>query len=389
MATDRELMTAALDAAMIAPFTSPNPRVGAVVARDGVVLGTGTHMGVGTSHAEVDALGGIDARGADLFVTLEPCGHEGRTPPCVDAIVAAGIRRVVVAIEDPDPRVSGRGISSLREQGIDVIVGPGETRTRAQIAAYVHQRTTGRPLVTLKLALTLDGRLAAADGSSRWVTGYFSRQRVHKRRCETDALLVGSGTVLADDPELNVRDVEGPVRQPAVILADGRGRVPATARLFAAGDREVIVGTTSLAPHDRQTEWKEAGAEVIVLPVGPGGSGVDLAALIDALSARDWLEITAEGGAELATALLRDGIARRVEIYRGPKVTGAGPMIGPLGVGTMSEALVFRTSVVEKLGDDVLTVLEVEGPVGTAPPGVEGESPSATGIILSASGRNR
>ncbi len=369
MTTDRELMTAALEAAMLAPFTSPNPRVGAVVARDGVALGTGGHMGAGTDHAEIEALRGIDASGADLYVTLEPCVHDGRTPPCVPAIAAAGISRVFIAIEDPDPRVSGRGISALRDLGIEVTVGPGENRARLQNAAYLHQRTTGEPLVTLKLAMTLDGRLAAADGTSRWITGYFARQRVHRRRCETDALLVGSGTVLADDPELTARDISDPVRQPAVVVADARGRVPSTARLFSAAERDVIIATTAAAPHERQTEWKEAGAEVLVLPPSGSGSGLDLRSLMDALAGRegpvgsasgrsDWLEVTAEGGAQLATSLLRSGIARRLEIYRGPKMTGAGASIGPLDVGTMGDALVFRTSVVEKLGDDVLTILE-------------------------------
>ncbi|MGH2807694.1 MAG: bifunctional diaminohydroxyphosphoribosylaminopyrimidine deaminase/5-amino-6-(5-phosphoribosylamino)uracil reductase RibD, partial [Actinomycetota bacterium] len=204
---DRFFMARAIELARIPLHTSPNPRVGAVVVRDGEVIGEGYHFGAGRPHAETEALRGVDdARGATVYVNLEPCMHRAETPPCAPALVEAGVARVVAALEDPDERVRGRGFEYLREHGVEVTGGVMAAEARALNAAFIHQRTTGRPLVTLKLALTIDGRLAASDGTSRWVTGPEARAVVHRRRAETDAILVGSGTVLADDPSLTARD---------------------------------------------------------------------------------------------------------------------------------------------------------------------------------------
>jgi diaminohydroxyphosphoribosylaminopyrimidine deaminase / 5-amino-6-(5-phosphoribosylamino)uracil reductase len=349
-------MRRALELASSVPKTSPNPRVGAVVVRTGEIVGEGSHRGAGAAHAEVVALGqaGDAARGATLYVSLEPCVHHGRTPPCIPMIVGSGIRFVVAAIEDPDQRVSGRGFESLRERGIEVVTGVLADEARAINRPYLHHRATGRPLITLKLALTLDGRLSAPDGSSRWITGAEARAFVHRRRAEIDAVMTGAGTVLHDDPELTAR-IDGVERQPARVIVDGRGRVSADARVFADG--EVVVATTSVSPHEVQLAWKEAGAEVLVLPEKAGN--VDLDELLRALGERGWLEVYCEGGAELATSIIRDKLVDRIEIIHGSVIVGAGgAAIAELGVASMSEAHGFVLAHVESFGDDVLTIYE-------------------------------
>ncbi|MDQ4096233.1 MAG: bifunctional diaminohydroxyphosphoribosylaminopyrimidine deaminase/5-amino-6-(5-phosphoribosylamino)uracil reductase RibD, partial [Actinomycetota bacterium] len=329
--SDEIYMQRALDLARSVARTSPNPRVGAVVVRDGVVLGEAAHEGAGHPHAEARALESIDARGATLFVTLEPCSHHGRRPPCAPAVVAAGVERVVAAMTDPDQRVSGRGFDLLRNSGVAVEVGLLEEEARRMNSAFVHHRSTGLPLVTIKLALTLDGRLAAPDGSSQWITDSGARTLVHRRRAEADAVLVGAGTIVADDPALTARDVDAR-RQPLRVIADGRGVVSPEARAIS-GAGEVIVATTSRCSHDRQTAYKEAGVEVVVLDEVE--EGVDLRALLRHLERREITDVYCEGGAALATSLLRSGLAPRLDLFYGPLVVGAGgPALGDVGVTT-------------------------------------------------------
>lgn len=351
---DEVFMSRALELARSVPFTSPNPRVGAVVVRDGVVLGEGAHLGAGHPHAESGALEGTDAAGATLYVTLEPCAHRGRTPPCAPALVDAGVARVVVALTDPDGRVAGKGLDHLRAHGVEVTSGVLESDARRVNAAYIHQRETGLPLLTLKLALTLDGRLGAPDGSSRWITGPEARALVHERRAQVDAVLVGAGTVLADDPALTARDVDAP-RQPVRIIADARGRVSPEARSVAAPG-ESIVATTSLCPHDRQTAYKERGAEVLVLDEDE--SGVDLQGLMAWLGRRGYLEVLCEGGPTLATSLLQRDLVGRLELFYGPLLIGEGPALGDLGVATMSEAVSWRLTDTRRVGPDVFCALD-------------------------------
>lgn len=359
--SDEQFMRQALEFARSVPFTSPNPRVGAVVVRDGSVIAEGWHRGAGTAHAEAAALDGIDAGGATVYVTLEPCMHQGRTPPCARALVAAGVTRVVAAVEDPDERARGRGLAYLADHGVEVVSGVLADDARRLNAAYFHHRETDRPLVTLKLALSLDGRLAAADGTARWITGEDARARVHARRLECDAVLVGSGTVIADDPRLTARAVDAP-RQPLRVVVDASGRVSARAAVFAeAGD--VLVATTAACPHETQTEWKATGAEIVVLP--EKGGRVDLDALLDLLGARGALEIYCEGGARLATQLLGERLVDRLELHYGAMLVGGdGPRIEDIGVATMAEAHRWRTLEVERLGDDVIVLLE-RGDEGT------------------------
>ena len=357
---DEAMMQRALELARVPPFTSPNPRVGAVVVRAGDVIAEGYHAGAGTPHAETEVLSRTDATGADLYVTLEPCTHAGRTPPCVPQLVAAGIRRVVIPFEDPDVRVRGRGIEALRAAGLQVTTGVLEAEARALNAAYLHQRTTGRPLVTLKLAQSLDGKIAAPDRTSRWITGPAARAAVHARRLEADAVVVGSGTILADDPRLTARATGGPPpARPVRVVLDSRGRTSPRARLFAdAASTPVVIATTAAAPHERHTEWKEAGAEVVVLPAAEGTSRLDLHALIEDFARRGWLEVYVEGGAEVATALLRAGLVDRLELHFGPKLIGGdGVGLGPLGVATIADASTWHLVSVAG-ADDVVAVYE-------------------------------
>jgi diaminohydroxyphosphoribosylaminopyrimidine deaminase/5-amino-6-(5-phosphoribosylamino)uracil reductase len=263
--SDEVFMRRALELAARAVRTYPNPKVGAVVVRNGNVIGEGFHRGSGQPHAETEALRGIDAGGATLYVNLEPCNHQAGTPPCAPAVAAAGIKRVVVATEDPDERVSGRGIAFLREQGVKVDVGVLHDEARALNAPFLLHRSEGRSFLSLKIATSIDGRSAAPDGTSRWITGSKARRLVHERRRASDAVLVGAGTVLADDPALTVRDVSTE-RQPLRVVVDARGRIAPTARLFSE-DGDVMVATTDASTHERHMGWKEAGAEVFVIPI--------------------------------------------------------------------------------------------------------------------------
>lgn len=348
-------MERALELARGPAFASPNPRVGAVVVRDGVVIGEGAHEGPGTPHAEAVALDGVDARGATVYVTLEPCNHQGRTPPCAPALVDAGVARVVAAIEDPDARVGGSGFGVLQAAGVVVDVGIGRAEAERLNRAYLHHRRTGRAFVSLKLALTLDGRMTASDGSSQWITGPDARSVVHARRLECDAVMVGAGTVLADDPKLTVRDVPAP-RQPLRAIVDARGRVPRDAAALGEGS---VVATTASCPHEVQIGWKETGAEVLVLP--ETDRGVDLAALLDALGDRGVVEVLCEGGPELASSLVRDGLAGRLELHYGPVLTGGGASLADLGVASMAEALSFEVEDVRRVGGDTVITLARSG----------------------------
>jgi diaminohydroxyphosphoribosylaminopyrimidine deaminase/5-amino-6-(5-phosphoribosylamino)uracil reductase len=349
------LMDRALELARRAPFTSPNPKVGCVLARDHEIIAEGYHRGAGFAHAEREALSVADSTaGATAYVTLEPCTHQGRTPPCARALVTAGISRAVIATLDPDERVAGGGVRLLSEAGVEVLTGVREREARALNAPYIHHRLTGRSYVSLKLALSLDGRLAAADGTARWISGPDARRETHRRRHGADAVVVGSGTAVADDPSLTVRDVEA-ARQPARVLIDASGRTPPTARLFAGG--EVLVATTNHVPHEAQTAWKEVGAEVLQLP--GGAAGVDLDALIVALGRRGWLELYCEGGARLATSFLRADLVNRLDLHMGAVLLGrGGPDLGDLGVPTIAEAGRWRLLGSESAGDDVLLSYE-------------------------------
>jgi diaminohydroxyphosphoribosylaminopyrimidine deaminase / 5-amino-6-(5-phosphoribosylamino)uracil reductase len=353
-AADERFMARAIDLARAVPRPSPNPRVGAVVVRDGTIVAEAAHEGPGRPHAERAALDGVDATGCTLYVTLEPCSHQGRTPACAPFVAGAGIRRVVAAMEDPDERVQGRGFSMLQASGVEVCVGALAPEAAALNSAWMHERMTGRPRVTLKLALSLDGRLAAADGSARWITGAAARAHVHTRRAEADGIVVGAATVASDDPQLSARGATH-VRQPARVIVDSVGRTSALARVFAAG-AQIIVATTHRCSHETQMAWKETGAEVVVLPSGP--EGVDVSALVAELGRREWLEIYCEGGARLGSSMLRERMVDRLELYYGPILLGSGPSIAGLGIDSVDEASRFMLVETRRFEDDVLMILE-------------------------------
>ena len=343
-------------------LTSPNPAVGAVLVRDGRVVGEGFHRRAGAAHAEVAALqaAGAGARGATCYVTLEPCAHFGRTPPCADALVEAGVGRVAVAALDPDPRVDGRGVARLRAAGIAVTIGVREAGTRALNRGFFHAAATGRPHVVLKTAMTLDGRIAAVDGESRWITGDAARREAHRLRLAADAILVGVGTVLADDPRLTVRDPELPPKEPFRVVADSRLRIPLAARVLRAGDpARTIVACVEPAPAAAAAALRATGARVLELP--EDGGRVDLRALLVALRALDVLAVLAEGGGELAGALSDAGLVDRVAFFIAPRLLGGRRAPGPVGGAgrRLKDALALTGLTTRRLGDDLLVEADV------------------------------
>jgi diaminohydroxyphosphoribosylaminopyrimidine deaminase / 5-amino-6-(5-phosphoribosylamino)uracil reductase len=335
----------------------PNPWVGCVVVDErGEIAGEGWHRRPGTPHAEVHALeaAGAGACGGTAYVTLEPCAHQGRTPPCADALVAAGVRRVVVAFEDPDPRVAGRGIARLRTAGLDVELGLGAEAARGSLAPYLHHRRTGRAWCLAKTAMSLDARTAAADGSTRWITGAAARADGHRLRAESQAVVVGAGTALADHPSLTVRNADPPVdHQPLRVLLDGRGRVPATGPLFDPELAPTLVVTSEAAPAASVDGWRAAGAKVETVPLAPGG--VDLEATLDLLGRRDVVQAMFEGGATLHGALLAAGLVNRLIVYVAPTVIGPGglPAFPQPAPDALAEADRWQLLSSTTLGDDV------------------------------------
>ena len=346
---DTEWMRRALSlAAQGRGYTSPNPMVGAVIVRDGAVAGQGYHPAVGQPHAEAHAIreAAGQSQGGTMYVTLEPCGFHGRTPPCTEATIAAGITRVVVAMADPDPCVSGNGIERLRAAGITVEVGLLESEARRLNAAYIHHRQTGKPFVLLKLAQTLDGQVATCTGQSQWITGREARTRGYQMRGESDGVLVGVGTVLADDPELTV--------QPRRIILDSASRTPVTARIFSTGEAPPIIYVTDRAPHARRVALHQKGAECVALPGSEDGH-VDLQALLEDLGGRQIVTLMVEGGSRVATAFLREQEVHRLACFIAPKVLGTGlSAIGNLSISTVDNAITLRDITIERLGDDIL-----------------------------------
>lgn len=318
-AADHEFMARALQLAERGLFsTSPNPRVGCVVVKDGVPVGEGWHVRAGEAHAEVYALqgAGASARGATAYVTLEPCNHHGRTPPCVDALLAAGVSRVVAAIEDPNPLVAGRGLGRLQAAAIEVSSGLMAAEAYELNVGFISRMTRGRPWLRLKAAASLDGRTALNDGQSQWITSSDARRDGHRWRARACAILTGYGTVRDDDPQLNVRDVET-ARQPLRVVVDSRLETVPTARILHGGN--VLIAA---ANHDaaRAEALRERGAEVLVLPNAAGK--VDLAALLDELGRRGINEVHAEAGFKLNGSLLREGLVDELLLYLAPSLIG-------------------------------------------------------------------
>jgi diaminohydroxyphosphoribosylaminopyrimidine deaminase / 5-amino-6-(5-phosphoribosylamino)uracil reductase len=338
-------------------LAAPNPLVGAVVRQGDRVVGEGWHEGPGTAHAEIEALemAGAEARGATLYASLEPCSHHGRTPPCAPAVIEAGIARVVIPTRDPNPVVDGRGVAILRRGGVDVVEGILAEEGIELIAGFAKHVRTGLPLVTIKMAASLDGKVAARDGSSRWITGGEARLDVHRLRASSGAIVVGAGTALADDPALTVRLPGFRGRPPLRVLLDSTGRTPPTNALF---DRAAptVVATTPASAAEARAAWREAGAEVLVFEEpGPTG-GVPLGELLQTLGKRDIQDVLVEGGPALAWSAVREGVVDRLVLYLAPKLIGGRDAPGILagqGISTIAEAPAVRIVRVEHLGDDL------------------------------------
>jgi diaminohydroxyphosphoribosylaminopyrimidine deaminase / 5-amino-6-(5-phosphoribosylamino)uracil reductase len=339
----------------------PNPSVGCVLVKHGIVVGRGWTQPGGRPHGEAEALrrASENARGATAYVSLEPCCHWGKTPPCADALADAGIVRVVAAMPDPDPRVAGKGLARLRAGGIAVETGLCAEDAAEVNAGFLVRLAKGRPLVTLKLATTLDGRIATATGESRWITGEAARARAHLMRATHDAVMVGSNTAIADDPLLTCRLNGLEERSPVRIVVDGRLRVAGTARL-AAEARLVPTWFLTRADADpvRRSALAELGVEVIECP--PGGSGgIDLGAALAALGHRGLTRVLVEGGGGLAAALIAADLVDRVAWFRAPRIVGGDGLaaIAPAGIASLESAPRFERQSLETVGEDVLETL--------------------------------
>jgi diaminohydroxyphosphoribosylaminopyrimidine deaminase/5-amino-6-(5-phosphoribosylamino)uracil reductase len=344
--------------------------VGCVVARDGQVVGEGATEAPGGAHAEARALAaaGDRARGATAYVTLEPCSHHGRTPPCADALIDAGVSRVVVAIEDPDPNVRGRGLARLHAHGVRVDTAVGADAAARMLRPYLVHRTLDRAFVVLKTATSLDGRITARDGMSRWITGARARADAHELRADSQAVVVGAGTALADHPSLTARDTREPVsRQPLRVLLDATGRVPADGPLFDAELAPTLVITTSAAPDRATSAWLASGAKVQAVGPSPTGEGVDLRAAFELLGGLGVLQALVEGGSRLAGALVAADVIDRMIAYVAPLVLGrdATPVFDTPGPPTLVAADRLQLVAATRLGDDVR--LDYERPTGRQP----------------------
>ncbi len=342
--------------------TAPNPPVGAIILREGLIIGRGFHPQAGRPHAEVFALeeAGEKARGADLYVTLEPCSHFGKTPPCTEAIIRAGIRRVFVGCVDPNPLVSGRGLEKLREAGIEVYCGLREIETRGLIEPFAHHIRTGRPFTTFKSAISLDGRIATSSGESQWISCEESRRHAHHLRNRVDAMMVGIGTVLEDDPRLSCR-IEGG-RDPVRVVVDSQLRTPPEAAMLTQdSEAPTLIATLETSPVRKVEKLQRAGAEI--LQFKPDASGrVDLDALWRELGRRNLQHLLLEGGGTLSHSALRGGLINRILFYLAPMLMGGddapGMFRGP-AIRRLEDAFRLENLRMEALGRDMMLVGEV------------------------------
>lgn len=357
-ATAEKLMARAVELARRGEGrTAPNPPVGAVLVLDGKIVGEGHHPAAGEPHAEIFALraAGELARGADLYVTLEPCCHQGRTGPCSEALIAAGVRRVFYGVSDPNPRVAGQGLSRLRAAGIKVVSVPLGGECRRLIAPFAKHLSTGRPFLILKAAMTIDGQLATSAGESQWISGAASREMVHRLRDRVDGILTGAGTVIADNPRLTVRLPHGG-RNPARIVLDSRLRSPAQALVYraAASGRRLLV-TADDAEGRRLAPFVEQGVEIVAAPRCAGH--LELGSVMDRLGACGLQSILVEGGGGLNGALLRAGLVDRVMLFVAPLLFGGSdgiPLFAGAGAVSLAAATRLEAVRVSRIGDDLL-----------------------------------
>ena len=357
----RDFMREALDLARQGTaLASPNPLVGAVLVKDDAIVGRGFHTWEGVKHAEILALeeAGPQARGATAYVTLEPCSHQGRTGPCADALIAAGIARVVVAAGDPNPRVSGQGLRRLEASGIKVELSPSHAEEAERInEAFFHFMRTGRPLVTIKSALTLDGKIAAPEDNTGWITSERARAHVQELRHASDAIITGSGTALADDPLLNDRSGRPRARPLLRVVMDSTLRLPPTSKLVQSANGDLLLATTSAASAERRNTLEALGVEVRVFD-GPGGR-VDFRDVIALLAERRCLSAMLEAGARINWAALDSGVADKVYLYYAPKILGGMnsiPMVGGAGRRGRKDAILLERTSLHPIPPDEFAV---------------------------------
>jgi diaminohydroxyphosphoribosylaminopyrimidine deaminase/5-amino-6-(5-phosphoribosylamino)uracil reductase len=339
-------------------YTSPNPMVGAVVVKDDRVVGRGYHKAAGSAHAEVNAIddAGEKARGATLYVTLEPCNHTGRTPPCTEKIISAGIRRVVVAMADPNPGVAGGGNEYLASRGIEIKCGVLEEAARRLNESFIKHVVTGLPFVTLKCAATLDGRLATSTGDAKWITGPRSRQFVHQVRHEVDAIMVGLGTVIADDPQLTTRLDDKTGRNPKRIILDTRLAIPDTAKVLRpVADSDTIIVVGPGVSTEKKALLTRKGAAILEMPLKQGR--IDLAPLMKRLGELNITSLLVEGGGRVLASALADGIADKILFFYAPKILGGDdgvPICRGIGAPQISDAVSITNIRVHRFDDDVM-----------------------------------
>ena len=361
---DEEFMQEALRLARnAAGRTSPNPLVGAVIVREGRIVGAGWHRKAGTPHAEIHALNmaGNLAKGATLYVTLEPCSHYGRTGPCAEAVVKAGIKRVVIGMGDPNPKVAGKGIAILERAGIEVRCGVLEDEARALNEVFLKWIATQKPFVVLKTAMSLDGKIATHTGKSQWITGEAARQRVHEYRDTYDGIMVGIGTVLADNPSLTARLPDGQGKNPVRIVVDSKARTPLDANLVTDGAALTIIAVTAKAPQERVQALKDKGVAIMV---AGDGEQVDMNLLMQKLGEMEICSVFAEGGGQVNFSLLKAGLVDKVHAFIAPKLIGGREALTPVegaGFAELTEAVELERTTVETIGQDILLTGYVKG----------------------------
>ncbi|WP_421662157.1 bifunctional diaminohydroxyphosphoribosylaminopyrimidine deaminase/5-amino-6-(5-phosphoribosylamino)uracil reductase RibD [Lysinibacillus telephonicus] len=357
MKTDREYMQLALDLAASAKGnTNPNPVVGAVLVKDGLIVGTGLHRKAGEPHAEVHAfnMAGEHAKGATLYVTLEPCSHFGKTPPCANLVKESEVSRVVVATMDPNPSVAGRGIRLLQEAGIQVEVGVLEEEARKLNERFIHNMLTSRPFVISKFAMTLDGKIATHTGHSKWITSEEARLQVHELRNEVDAILVGIGTVLADNPSLTTRLPDREGKNPIRVILDSELKTPLDANIVNTIDASTIIVCGPNVEAAKVSQLQEKGVKVI--SVTKNDHGLDLEEMLNELYKNGITDVLVEGGAEVNASFLRAGLINKFLAYVSPKILGGRKSKTPftgIEVDTIDEALQLEIDSVEKIGPDL------------------------------------
>ncbi len=350
---DEFYMRRALDLAIKRKgLTHPNPTVGCVIVKDGKIVGEGFHYKAGYDHAEVVALkqAGEKAKGATVYVTLEPCAHYGRTPPCSLALIRAGVKRVVIATTDPNPRVAGKGISMLKNAGIEVLVGVLEKEAKKLNEDFFHWIVNKTPFVVLKIAQTLDGFIATKKGLSKWITSPESRKEVHRLRCQSDAIVVGVSTVIKDDPLLTVRNLPCE-KKPLRVILDTHLRIPLEAKILDTKEAPTLIFTAS-DNREKINLLTQKGVAVVKVPTKEGK--LDLKEVLHKLGEREILQLLVEGGSKVFGSFLKEGLANKLVVFVAPKVFGEGiPPFGGIQIEDPSEALKFKLDTLKRLGEDI------------------------------------